>query len=816
MKSKVNIPAGVMVFIALALLALSAVITLPQLSPNLAFGQVATPLQPPANLTAVTVGQKNIALVWTPPAVTGTGYMVERSKDGRTGWVMVGSSEAGATTYNDMDTSLELSTRYYYRVSTTTTTPNRRSRPSNVANATTGGVLPPGAPTDLELTEQGPSRIDLSWTAPSPETTGGGDITGYKIEYSNAASATPADSTWDDLVANTMNDKTTYTDDGSVAMLEEGDERHYRVSAINSAGAGMASISVRSDPTPPGAIIETSAPTGLMAVAMGPTQIDLSWTAPTDTSGDEIMGYKIESADYNATTGIWASWRDLQADTENDDTTYADKSLTMEKTTRQYRVSAINAATDDSPPSNVANATTAEATVPGKPNAPTLTPEEAQQIDLEWTVPTNNGGTAITGYRIERSENGSTWPAKPLVANNATLTYMDEAVPKANTRWYYRVSAINAVGTGEPSDTTHAVTPPVSVAPQAPTGLTAWEYGSTRIVLQWQAPDPTGGEITGYKIEYASAQAADPDTVDSTTWDDLVEDTMSMATTYTDDGSVDELKAGDIRFYRVSTINSGGTSTSPSNVYSAITGTTALMVPANLTAQNTGQKSITLSWGAVTGTGYMVERSKDGRTGWVMVGSSEAGATTYNDMDTSLELSTRYYYRVSTTTTTPNRRSRPSNVANATTGGVLPPGAPTDLELTEQGPSRIDLSWTAPSPETTGGGDITGYKIEYSNAASATPADSTWDDLVANTMNDKTTYTDDGSVAMLEEGDERHYRVSAINSAGAGMASISVRSDPTPPGAIIRDQCADGPDGRGDGADANRSVMDCADGHQRR
>ena len=97
-----------------------------------------------------------------------------------------------------------------------------------------------------------------------------------------------------------------------------------------------------------------------------------------------------------------------------------------------------------------------------------------------------------------------------------------------------------------------------------------------RIVLQWQAPDPTGGEITGYKIEYASAQAADPDTVDSTTWDDLVEDTMSMATTYTDDGSVDELKARDIRFYRVSTINSGGTSTSPSNVYSAITGTTAV------------------------------------------------------------------------------------------------------------------------------------------------------------------------------------------------------------------------------------------------
>ena len=30
------------------------------------------------------------------------------------------------------------------------------------------------------------------------------------------------------------------------------------------------------------------------------------------------------------------------------------------------------------------------------------------EIDLTWTAPVDNGGSAITGYRIEVSNNGST------------------------------------------------------------------------------------------------------------------------------------------------------------------------------------------------------------------------------------------------------------------------------------------------------------------------------------------------------------------------------------------------------------------------
>ena len=88
------------------------------------------------------------------------------------------------------------------------------------------------------------------------------------------------------------------------------------------------------------------------------------------------------------------------------------------------------------------------------------------------------------------------------------------------------------------------------------------------------------------------------------------------------------------------------------------------------------------------------------------------------------------------------------------------PEPPTGLTATASSQTQIDLSWIAPADD--GGSAITGYKIEWS-------ADGTtnWADLVANTGSDAVTYSD----AMLAAGTTRHYRVSAINSVGAGAAS---------------------------------------------
>ena len=88
-----------------------------------------------------------------------------------------------------------------------------------------------------------------------------------------------------------------------------------------------------------------------------------------------------------------------------------------------------------------------------------------------------------------------------------------------------------------------------------------------------------------------------------------------------------------------------------------------------------------------------------------------------------------------------------------------PPGAPEGLTAAGNGQTRMDLSWSAPSSD--GGAAITGYRIEVSENGS------TWTDLVANTGNAATSYSHTG----LRAGSTRHYRVSAINSAGTGPAS---------------------------------------------
>ena len=91
---------------------------------------------------------------------------------------------------------------------------------------------------------------------------------------------------------------------------------------------------------------------------------------------------------------------------------------------------------------------------------------------------------------------------------------------------------------------------------------------------------------------------------------------------------------------------------------------------------------------------------------------------------------------------------------------ITVPGAPTDLSASAVGETQINLSWTAPGEN--GGAPISGYKIESSPDGNAN-----WTELVANTGNTTTTYAHIG----LAVGTTRHYRVSAINSAGAGDPS---------------------------------------------
>ena len=63
--------------------------------------------------------------------------------------------------------------------------------------------------------------------------------------------------------------------------------------------------------------------------------------------------------------------------------------------------------------------------LPGAPLDLTVMADGQTQIDLSWSVPEDDGGEAIAGYRIEVSEMarpGATWKPTPSLPAPATLT----------------------------------------------------------------------------------------------------------------------------------------------------------------------------------------------------------------------------------------------------------------------------------------------------------------------------------------------------------------------------------------------------------
>ncbi len=392
----------------------------------------------PAGFTATASGPNAIVLSWSAPSNNGgaviTGYQIEWSTDAGDTWSdLVAHTRSTATTYTH--TGLAAATRYDYRVSAINAV--GIGTPSSVDYATTGAATAPDVPTELTVTASGPAEITLSWTAPSNN--GGAVITGYRIQVSSDAGET-----WTDLVKDTESAATTYTHTG----LSEGDTRHYRVYAINSVGESA-------DPSNVDHVVISvpDMPTELIATASGQTEIHLSWTAPSNPGGAPVSGYHIEvSSDAGET------WSDLVLDTERSETTYTHTGLAPE-TTRHYRVRAINPV-GASALSNVAHATTRAALrAPGVPTNVEAVAEGQEAVNLSWSAPVDDGGTPVTGYQVEMSEDaGFTWEK---LADVTATAYRHTFPPSTATR-FYRVTARNAVGLGMPSGAIHVLPDPTT------------------------------------------------------------------------------------------------------------------------------------------------------------------------------------------------------------------------------------------------------------------------------------------------------------------------------------------------------------------
>ena len=115
----------------------------------------------------------------------------------------------------------------------------------------------------------------------------------------------------------------------------------------------------------------------------------------------------------------------------------------------------------------VTNSSTVAAVVPGAPTGLGATADGPWRIDLSWTAPADNGGRAITGYKVEWSTDGSApWTILIADTGNTNTTYAHTGLTGGigGTTRHYRVSAINIIGTGAISTTANATTPTSTVS----------------------------------------------------------------------------------------------------------------------------------------------------------------------------------------------------------------------------------------------------------------------------------------------------------------------------------------------------------------
>src|SRR5207249_4306304 len=166
-----------------------------------------------------------------------------------------------------------------------------------------------------------------------------------------------------------------------------------------------------------------------------------------------------------------STWSTIVSSTGSTATTYSDSGL-VHSTTYTYRVSTVNL-TVTSSPSNTASATTFNV-VPSSPTSLSATTISSSQINLSWTTPSSTGGSAITGYKIDRSTNGgSTWSTIIASTGSTATTYSNTGLTSGTT-YTYRVSAINGVGTSSPSNVASATTTmPSSSINKVQSGLAA-------------------------------------------------------------------------------------------------------------------------------------------------------------------------------------------------------------------------------------------------------------------------------------------------------------------------------------------------------
>ena len=389
--------------------------------------------------------------------------------------------------------------------------------------------------------------------------------------------------------------------------------------------------------------------------------------------------------------------------------------------------------------------------------APDTTPQLA--VDLTWTAPASDGGSAITSHRYRYFRNNGSFGSWTTIENSAadeanatsfTVTGLS-AINNSVTSFTFQVRAINDNGDGTESD-------PETATIDVPDTINVFTttIGNQQVEFAWATPANNGSAILRYQYYVFNDDTNAFEVANNTNIPNSDADTTSFTITGLTNGVSYEVG--------IRAVNSvGGAGYDPG----AVTPATFPTAPRNLRAE-AGDTQVTLRWtaplsnGGVAIDGYEYQQ----KTGNAPYGSwtdiSGADDTTAEHIVTGLTNGTSYSFKV--------RAKNPvggegpaSNEVTAVPRTV--PTAPQSFSATA-GNGRVQLDWTAPASD--GGLPINRYQYRYKAGSGSF---TTWANVPGSNVN-TTTYAVTGLTnGMLHTLEVRAATASTFGVAATGTAT---------------------------------------------
>jgi predicted RNA-binding protein with TRAM domain len=334
---------------------------------------------------------------------------------------------------------------------------------------------PPGSPTITAVT----TGVGTASVAFIPGYLGGGPASGYEYQLNGGA--------W--VPAGTM------TSPVSISGLANGTTYAIALRAVSSSGAGVPSAaSTVTTPSVPGTPTVSSIQTGDGSLAINFT--------PGVSGGTTVTGYQYQLT----TNGPWTDAPSMSSPILVDGLTNG--------THYNVSVRAVNAVGPGF--GSVAQSAT-PATVPSAPTivGNTVAGSNAQ-LSADFTAPTDNGGSAITGYQYS-TDGGATWrvrdagsTASPLVISTLSS---DGTTPLTNgTTYNVEIRAVNAKGAGQASAVALGM---ASTTPSAPS-ISSVTSGDASLQVTFTPASNGGAAITGYEYSLNGGGWTDTGTLSNT------------------------------------------------------------------------------------------------------------------------------------------------------------------------------------------------------------------------------------------------------------------------------------------------------------